>query len=1000
MRETYLMGRFFSSGLILWMMLLAVSPGKVLGQDEFLSAGGPLVLRTKQAQVKPGDLVSNVVRVVNTTGRRGEFSLRITAPAGWQVVGVAERTFTMNASDTMYFPVRVVALAQIQRHEPQIVAVSLLQFRNVIASENWVIIPDLRSDWSAAVSRKQILTSFEKDTAKIHLNVINTGDLPELFLLDYYLGSRIELINDRNQVIEESLFLFRLEPLQDTLLTFTLRFTDQVTEGGVAKTEPSNVPLRMRMKLTTEPQAGTRPKFWSANIDVKKLKDEWSENPSAFVTLPLTLEFRAYNVMDENAYGDLSMYGYKSFDPETSLSYYFQSGFISNYLNPQAFLGQYLQLNFTSKYFGVDVGNISQSTDGANFSGEGARVYGIYRNHYLSAAVMQNPGVFDDEFQRRGVATEYKFTTGDFSAGAFGQLRENIIQKTDDFVSGANVSYRFLQSNTFRASVVTSNQTHKWNPDSIFDVSGLGYLLNYSGSFNKFSYGVLYSNYSPGHIVRSGNQNMGSSVSYRINHHHSLRASFSHNQTEPEYYLRGQLQEFDYIRLRQYYKLGYMYSGRWSEVSFQPTYQRMENRFIKHTFSGLEMDYRVREFYGFRFFSHAAAGYTYLPDFGFEPFFTARLRNSIRYSHFSFNFRYFYGPYYANELLRFSETGTNMNRFGAGLDFDRRFFNGLFSIRFSSLYNYTTTNNQHSASIRPEVFYFPQTGLRFGVYARYFGVSSEMDERFVIPEIDPEGVIYSSSQFEFGFSIRKDLNLPVSGRRFYDLTVLVYSDVNGLGDDQQGGPGLRDMWVRLQAIDTGPDEGITIAQGAVFEALTNQDGEAFFMNIPPGNYLATIVPVAHAGSRFETRTYEVMVSDDRTLYLSLDRGAKVSGSIILDRDQYTQAEYFPVGNIRITATDQEGQKFSTLTSQSGNYDLYLPRGKYTISLNENIFSDKFDLQQNNVPVEIMFEQETVTVNFVAKERARQIRIQRPGNNEETNPDEDANENNENNRNEE
>jgi hypothetical protein len=973
------MGRNFSVGWIFLLVLLTGHPAGLFSQEEFVSAGGPMSLRSRQAQVKPGDLVSNVVRVVNTTGRRGEFGLRFIPPAGWQVVGALERTFTMAVADTIYFPVRVVALSQMRGNDPQIVSISLLQFRNVIANENWVIVPDLRSEWSATVSRKQIIASSNADTARIHLNVINTGDLPELFLLEYTSGSQIELVNERDQLITESLSRFRLQPLQDTLLTLNLRFTEEESDLSPTTINPSNIPSRMRLELATEPQAGTQPKSWSANIDVKKLDEEWIENPSPFQTAPLTVQFQAYNVLNENAYGDLSLFGYNSFNPETSLSYYFASNFISNYLNPQAFLGQYLQVNFAAKYFGVDVGNISQSTDGANFSGEGARVYGKYKNHYLSAAVMQNPGIFDATFQRRGVATEYKFTARNINAGAFGQLRENEIQKTDELVSGANINYRFFQTQNVRASVIMSTQTHNWNPDSVFTVSSLGYHLNYSGSFNKLHFGALFSDYAPGHVVRSGNQNIASSLGYRINGNHSLRASFSQNRTDPEYYLRGQLLEFDYIRLRQYYKLNYMYSGRFSDISFQPTYQRMQDRFINYTFSGFDIDYRVREFYGFRFFTNTTAGYTYLPDFDLDPFFTARLRASIRYLRYSLNLRYFYGPYYTNELLRFSETGVNMNRFGAGFDFDRRFFNGLFSLRFSSLYNYSTSNNQHSTSIRPEVFYFPQSGLRFGIYARYFGIFSEMDDRFVIPDIDTEGVAYASTTFEFGFSIRKDLNVPVSGRRFYDLTVSVYSDVSGTGNKQTGDPGLRDMWVRLQGINPTAGDGMAIAQGGVFEALTNRDGEAYFVNIPPGSYLATIVPVAQAGSRYEARTYEIMVSEDRTLYLSIDRGARVSGSIILDRDQYTRAEFFPVGSIRITATDEEGQKFSTLTSETGQYSLYVPKGKYIVSLNENIFSDKFDLQQNNVSVEILFEQEIVTVNFVAKERARQIRIQQPDN---------------------
>ncbi len=981
------MGKTFSAVLIVFALFCNLQSQDSYGQENF-SGQGALALRERHAEVKPGGLISNVVRIVNTTGRNGEFTLRINAPAGWQVVGFVERNFSMQAGDTLFFPVRIIALSKIQRPDVQTVSVSLLQFRNVIASENWTVVPLLRSDWTASISDKQIILSSDADTASFRFDVINTGDLPEIFSLELTPGQGIHLINDRGEMIKNPVFRFRLDPLADTTLTYVMKFSEEKVSLSDRIISPANLPLRIRAELEAEPHSAKVPKSWNTNIDIKKLDHQWKENPSAFLTLPLTVSFNAFNVLDENAYGDLSLYGFYTFNPETSLSYYFQTNFVSNFLNPQTFLGQYLQINFQSKYFGVELGNVNHNIDGANVSGEGVRLYGKYRQHLLMTTVVQNPRIFQEDFHVRGLSAEYKFTERNVSAGAFFQLRENATQKTDEEIAGAKAFYRFLGSQMIRASVMASRQTHNWKPDSIFELPGLGYNVSYSGSLSRFNYSLLYANYSPTHVVRRGSENINARISRLLGPRHNVFGAFSQSSSDPEYYYQGELQQTLTSRFRQIYRLGYQYTGTFSDVSFQPTYQILDDRFIRHNFSGVEAEYRVKEFQDVKFFSSAMAGYTSLPEFNLDPFFTARLRAVVRYAQYALNIRYYYGPYYTNELLRFAESQVNTNRFGAGFDFDQNFLEGLFKLRVSSQYTFTTLNNQHSVSVRPELFYFPQSGLRFGIYGRYFGLSSEMEENIGIPDLDFEGTAYSSARYEFGFSIRKDINMPVSGRRYYDLTVVVYSDVSGTGSRQSNDPGLSDMWVRLQALEPAAGDGMTFSRNGVYETLTNRQGEALFINIPPGNYLATIVPVAQAGSRYEARTYEIVVSNDRTVYLSIDRGARVSGTIILDRDQYTRAEYFPISGIRVTATAEDGQKFNTLTSVSGQYNLFLPKGTYTLSINEEIFSDKFDLLQNNVPIEIRYENEVISVNFTARERSRQIRIQQPDQNNQTEPEEE------------
>ncbi|MFN2395365.1 MAG: hypothetical protein ABR597_06720 [Bacteroidales bacterium] len=973
------MGRSFYIGIFVGFVLLLAS-WKLTAQQNF-SDHGPLSLRERQSQVKPGSLISNVVRVINSTSRSAEYSLETYAPAGWSVVGVTRRNFIIQAGDTAFFPVRIIASQQINNERSQIARISLFRFGSPLANVDWVINPLLRYEWSARIERNRIVLPADADTTSFNIHIRNEGDLEEVLNLNLNLPDGLLQINERGEPLDVKSLRLLIDPQKDTTLRVFLRFMDQDSEMESVLFPPTGRSMRLRASIASERDSQAR--TWGSNVEIKKLEDRWIENTSKRLTMPLTAEFNAYDIMQENSYGTFALYGSHVFNPETTFTYYFLSNYSSNYLNPQAFLGQYLQLNFQPKFFGVELGNITQNNEGAGISGEGARVTGRYEQHQLDVAYMRNPGMFSSQKHINALGVEYNYFGREIRGGAWSQIRENFTQKTEEEIAGGHVSYRFLRNQFIRVSAGVSRQTHKWKSDSIFDLTGFGYRINYNGSYDRLNYNFSWASSTPTHIARRGMDNLNSRIAWRFNTTHNIFAAFSHYTSDPDFYFQGELREMSLFRQRQIYRLGYQYRGQYSDVTFQPLHTRSEDPFIVYNNSGMELDYRLKDLYNIRFFSSVFAGYTAMPELqDLDPFFVARLRMSIRYFDYSLNMRYYYGPYYNNELRRFAEDRRNANRFSANLNFDQSFADGRLFFQMSAIYNYTTYNKQNSLSLRPELFYFPQPGLRFGIYGRYYGLSVDQDDMVGIPDLGFEGAAYSSNRYEFGFSIRKDMNVPVSGIRYFDYTVMVYRDISGTGSYQSGDPGVPEIWIRLQQLEPMSEDRILALSGQrTFEALTGKDGKVSFVNIPPGNYLLTMVPVGAANKRHEARTWEVMINRNQTMYLSADMGARISGNIILERDQFTRAEYFPLGGIRVTATNETGDTFNTLTTESGQYSLYLPRGKYTLSINENVFGPDFNLQQNDITIEIMHEQEELNISFVARERGRQIRIQRPGNDE-------------------
>ena len=960
--------------------LLLGMPERTYGQDLFADTG-PLSFSRRQAELRPGELVSNVVRVVNTSNRMAEFTLRFSAPAGWQIIGQRQRNFSLQSGDTLFVPVRVIAPARMSSSAPQALNATLLRQGTMVASADWTLLPRLRSQWNASLLQRNIIIAEDADSTSFKIALSNRGDISEILSLSLELPPGISQLNAQGESVRDMRQRFRLEPGRDTTLTVLLGFDPLASELPMLAPGIRRNQFRVRTLVESDGADTDRTGSWRGGLEVKKLKDHWQANPSAFRTIPLVAEFNAYDVLQENSYGTLSLFGSTWFNAETSLTYYLQSSFTSNYLNPESFLGQYLQINFQSRYFGVELGNVSQNNEGANISGQGAKLWGYYGPHRLGLTYVESPDLFKTQKNYEGIGVQYFYQgRGDIRGGAYAQLRENFLLKTDEMIGGAWVGYRFFRSQHIRIAASVSEQTHNWNPDSVFILSALGYRINYNGSFNRLSYSAGYAAFDPTHLARRGTQQLNARAAWRFDNRHSLSGSYSRYSSEPEYYYRGQLRQYETYRQRELFRLGYNYRGQVSDVSLSPLHERFQDPWIVNYNTGMEAEYRLRDFHDIRFMANVFAGYTLLPEEEeLDPFFVARIRSVIGYFQYSLNLRYYYGPYYSAELRRFADSRQNTNRFSAGFNFDQPMVDNSVLFRFNMLYNYATYNQQNMLSARPEIFYFPQAGLRFGVYARYYALSSQRDDLGGLPGLSLEGGSHSSSRFEFGFSIRKDFNIPVSGRKYFDLTVKVYRDASGTGTYVSGDPGIADVWVRLQQLESIAEDQVVLAdRNRVFEALTNRRGEVLFSNIPPGNYLMMVTPVASAGSRFESRTMEVIVSREQTLYVSIDRGARVSGSIILERDQFTRAEYFPLGAIRITATDDEGQQFSTLTSESGQYHLYLPKGRFNISVNENVFGADFQLLQNNIPVEIMHEHETIRVNFNVRERGRQIRIQRPG----------------------
>jgi hypothetical protein len=67
-------------------------------------------------------------------------------------------------------------------------------------------------------------------------------------------------------------------------------------------------------------------------------------------------------------------------------------------------------------------------------------------------------------------------------------------------------------------------------------------------------------------------------------------------------------------------------------------------------------------------------------------------------------------------------------------------------------------------------------------------------------------------------------------------------------------------------------------------------------------------------------------------------------------------------------------KLHALTDKTGYYEMYLPAGKYTLSMDESILGNRLQLMQNNFELEINEKFDNLFMPFYIVEKARKLKV--------------------------
>ena len=237
----------------------------------------------------------------------------------------------------------------------------------------------------------------------------------------------------------------------------------------------------------------------------------------------------------------------------------------------------------------------------------------------------------------------------------------------------------------------------------------------------------------------------------------------------------------------------------------------------------------------------------------------------------------------------------------------------------------------------------------------------------------------SNTDLSIGFGVRKQIGIPVPGKKFTSTTIVVYKDLNGNHKLDKNEEGVTDMLINIRPMSFTGDNSDTLnmnrAHGEDF--ITDNKGTIVYENIPAGSYMIKCTPLVNQGEWFDANNGEYQIDKKGTIYLALTKGVRLTGSLLVQADKYSNQETsLDINRIRVTAIDSAGKTYSALTDKGGNFQMYVPTGLYTISINETALGSNYEMLQNKVEVDLSYFTENFSLTFNAVEKKRKMNIKK------------------------
>ena len=795
------------------------------------------------------------------------------------------------------------------------------------------------------------------------VNLLNTGTESQPIQLTLINSSLYALLSDStDRILKNINYNLTLKPFEDTTFTFKFKYFQGVRNFNridIENHKPENSSEEKSFSVfvnSTEPNLGGGNGFQAGQkVTFTRLSSDKKVNEYQAASLPMVVDYNVNNIMNDVTFSTLNIRGVGQISQDKMLMYNFQTSGSTN-TNDNVLLNSMYYLGYYYSKGSVQGGYINGGMMGLQSFGRGLKSdYFLSPKQKIGAFYINNTGVpGSTSTYAYGINYELRYFKQNTLNLDYGRS-ENSYTKTITDAYNSRAGFNFFKTHSIYVNFSTTITTPTDNTSN--STTKIGYFgsLSYNGSFFK---NKLNTNQSIGQSTKEySNSNVA-----RIYYNQSTRFLFNNR--------------IGIVLVNGYNKIDYILGKTISNntqnnqlslninkknVSLQPQvfYNIYNNTVSSYQSRGVGFSYNIfnpKE--NIRMSTNIQSGYNKPMNTNENnDHFFIQWGGFVFYKTLSVNARYMMMPN-NTQSIQTAFMNQTPQTFSTSLQHQYLFSNTHFMLQTGINYYYNNIFNQQSASVYPELYYFSNDGWRFKVNFNYNLISGNV-YNFSNQQINGENTsTYVNQNIYLGFGVRKEFGIPIPfvKKKFHDVDFVAFYDLNGNGKKDK---------------NEQPVENIVISVASA-DVITNENGEARMQNFPRGIWPIKAKSLEENETWFANISDSVMISKDRIVMVPFVRGVKIKGKVGIDRESIRVDASSPFDLSRIKITANGDKPFSTLTDFDGNFEFYLPYGKYIITMDENVLGDKYKLAKNNYDLEINRSVDGMFLSYLIVERKRKI----------------------------
>jgi len=928
-------------------------------------------------ELKKGQIISNVLKIINHADIPLNFSIDAIFPGGWKRIGSKNQIHTAKPKDTVFVPIIILPTKLVNGNTEIIVNTFIISEDGQQIGNNFFTLTTTKKvAWSIDIKNN---TNFyfknDENTKDFNFSINNKGNYNQDIFVSYTIPRKDLILTDT-----------LLKPLIEPNKTFTLLPGEQkeikhkIIASSLNKRNENRISINNYLPLTNTQRIArtlivntSEPKIRKTDLQRKtkinfiKLPNEIEANSFGYPNLPLIVDLTAQNILDNRSFLSLNLQGFKQLNPESSLVYFTQLNYSNSFFTNNVFKKAPWYVGYFDDKKSIEIGQVNGDLIGASSSGKGIKLgYQFNEKHSAGGFYVNSNGFFSSENSIISYGGWYKFKYNENI-----RLRASAGRSSNNFTERVNnsiilqPSVNFLNSHSI--SFISGFNNLKFKVNDISQSTN-GYLIgtNYSSiAFKKKLRSNINVRYNDKYFSNGSSERIN--ISQRFNYQLSKDwiAIATNNYQKSNIFNRN---TDTFLYTQENFFSNVSFSKKTLKGSYQPGAFFEYRNFPNNSFilRGLNFRYSLYNFEKNLLSSiFTRAGYAKPKNvIDSEEYFSLEMSGLFRYQTWSLTGRYNLGTFSSISSQQNQNNFSTPQSLRLSIQNQYLFPSKQFVLESNLIYSYNNIFKNHSLGIFPQLFYFSDSGWRFGLSANYMFTSSDFSSVYDTTDIGQNQNQASigptvNSNLNLNFSLRKEFGVPIpfTNKTAASAKFVSFLDINGNNIKDKDEVSIQNVVVKLNK----------------HEVITNFDGEASIKNVQQGKYKLEILPLEELNGWFSNTKDSIFINEDGINYIPFVRGIKVYGDIIIDRQKIAVTDDKKLDLSRIKISAIKGDKiYNTLTNKNGRFEFYLPFGSYTVTMDEVILNDRFRVTRNNLPIKLRNEQDGVYVSFYIIEKRRKV----------------------------